>query len=88
MPIKSFGKRHLDDVRPEIDTMESIANWCTVSTRVGRLAVALEENYCFDAEMYADEADIEQSIEFKEDQRSTFLIIIPRTILDANYQLS
>ena len=77
MPIKSFGKRHLDDVRPEIDTMESIANWCTVSTRAGRLAVALEENYCFDAEMYADEADLEQLIEFREDQRSTFLIVIP-----------
>ena len=50
--------------------MESIANWCTVSTRAGRLAVALEENYCFDAEMYADEADVDQKIEFREDQRS------------------
>lgn len=70
VPIRSFGKRHLDDVRPEVDTMESIANWCTVSTRAGRLAVALEENYCFDAEMYADEADIQQNIEFRDDQRS------------------
>lgn len=50
--------------------MESIANWCTINTRAGRLAVALEENYCFDAEMYADQADIERNIDFKEDQRS------------------
>ena len=32
--------------------------------------MALEENYCFDAEVYADEVDIEESIDFREDQRS------------------
>ena len=53
--------------------MESVANWCAVDTRTGRLAVALEENYCFDAEVYTDEADIEESIEFREDQRSKLL---------------
>ena len=60
----------MDDVRPEIDTMESVANWCTVSTRAGSLAVALEENYCFDAEVYADQADLEHLLDFREDQRS------------------
>ena len=30
----------------------------------------LEENYCFDAEVYADEIDIPDTIEFREDQRS------------------
>ncbi|KKY14129.1 putative wd repeat protein [Diplodia seriata] len=32
-------------------------------------AVVAEENYCFDAEMYADELHLEETIEFREDQR-------------------
>lgn len=54
----------------EINTVESVANWCTVDTRTGRLACILEENYCFDAEMYADELHDEEVSELKEDQRS------------------
>ena len=50
--------------------MEFVANWCTVDTRTGRLAVVLEENYCFDAEMYADEWELEVPSDFREDQRS------------------
>lgn len=50
--------------------METVANWCTVDTRTGSLAVSLEENTCFDAEMYADELDLEEGMEFKDDQRS------------------
>lgn len=69
VPIQSFGKRHLEDVAPEVNTTESVANWCAVDTRTGRLACALEENYCFDAEIYADElASFNPSV-FKEDQR-------------------
>jgi hypothetical protein len=30
----------------------------------------LEENYCFDAEMYADELELEEQIDFREDHRS------------------
>ena len=33
----------------------------------------LEENYCFDAEMYADEIEIEGDIDFREDQRSMLI---------------
>ena len=69
VPIKSFGKRHLEDVMPEVNTTESVANWCGVDTRTGRLACVLEENYCFDAEMYADELGIENAGEFRDDQR-------------------
>jgi hypothetical protein len=50
--------------------METVAHWCAVDTRTGSLTCVLEENNCFDAEMYADELDIEENIEFKEDQRS------------------
>ena len=55
---------------PEANTTESIGNWCGVDTRTGRLAVALEEGYCFDAETYADELEIDEDIELREDQRS------------------
>ncbi|OCK75308.1 WD40 repeat-like protein [Lepidopterella palustris CBS 459.81] len=68
-PIKSFGKRHLEDVAPEVNTIETVAHWCAVDTRTGSLACVLEENYCFDAEMYADELQLEEKIEFREDQR-------------------
>ncbi|KAL8928095.1 MAG: hypothetical protein Q9172_001082 [Xanthocarpia lactea] len=69
-PIQSFGKRHLDEIVPKVNTNESVANWCSVDTRTGRLACILEENYCFDAEMYADELSLENASEFRDDQRS------------------
>lgn len=55
---------------PEVNTTESVANWCGVDTRTGRLACILEENYCFDAEMYADELELENASDFRDDQRS------------------
>jgi WD repeat-containing protein 48 len=69
VPIKSFGKKHLEDVQPEVTTVETVPNWCSVDTRTGTLAITLEEHTAFDAEMYADELDIDQHIDFKEDQR-------------------
>lgn len=70
--MQSFGKRHLEDVEPEINTMEAVAPWCSIDTRTGRLAVVLEEYNCFDAEMYADELELEEPVEFRDDQRSKF----------------
>ena len=52
--------------------MEAVAPWCSIDTRTGRLAVVLEEYNCFDAEMYADELQLEELVEFREDQRSEF----------------
>ncbi|APA15607.1 hypothetical protein sscle_15g103770 [Sclerotinia sclerotiorum 1980 UF-70] len=69
VPIQSFGKCHLEDVEPEVNTMEAVAPWCSLDTRTGRLAVVLEEYNCFDAEMYADELEINDDVEFREDQR-------------------
>lgn len=76
MQIKSFGKRHLEDVAPEVNTIESVANWCAVDTRTGRLACVLEENHCFDAEMYADEVAIDNPMDFRDDQRSELFSVI------------
>ena len=69
VPVKSYGKRHLEDVTPEVNPIEAVANWCGVDTRTGRLAVILEENYCFDGEMYADEWALDAANAFRDDQR-------------------
>ena len=69
IPIQSFGRRHLDEVLPSINTAENVNNWCTVDTKTGKLTVMLEEIYCFDAEVYADETEFAGKIEFREDQR-------------------
>lgn len=77
-PIKSFGKKHLEDVVPEVQTRESVAHWCGVDTRIGTLTCVLEENYCFDAEMYADELQLDEQIDFREDHRSKLHIPLCR----------
>ncbi|QKX58531.1 uncharacterized protein TRUGW13939_05655 [Talaromyces rugulosus] len=69
VPLKAFGKRHIEDVASEVNTVESIANWCTVDIRTGRLSVILEPNRCFDAEIYADEVGYSENDEHGQDQR-------------------
>ncbi|KAK5129332.1 hypothetical protein LTR08_003590 [Meristemomyces frigidus] len=69
VPIRSYGKRHLEDVQKEVATTATVANWCTVDTRTGSVAVILEENSCFDAEMYADDLELDEDIDFRDDQR-------------------
>lgn len=70
IPLRSYGKRHLEDVEPEVNTMESVDPWCSIDTRTGRLAVVLEEYNCFDAEVYADELELDEPVGFCADQRS------------------
>ena len=60
----------MDDVALEINSVEAIANWCTIDIRTGRLSVIVELNRCFDAEIYADEADLPDQTQLREDQRS------------------
>ncbi|RAL00914.1 Pkinase-domain-containing protein [Aspergillus ibericus CBS 121593] len=68
-PIQSYGKRHIDDVASEINTNETIAHWCTIDIRTGRLSVILEPGRCFDAEIYADETELDDYSQFRDDQR-------------------
>ncbi|KLU91936.1 WD repeat-containing protein 5B [Magnaporthiopsis poae ATCC 64411] len=68
-PIQRFGKKHLEDVEPEVNTVEAVAPWCSIDTSSGNLTVVLEPFNCFDAEMYADELVTEEPVEFREDQR-------------------
>jgi WD repeat-containing protein 48 len=53
-----------------VNSTESVANWCAVDTKTGKITVMLEENYCFDAEVYADELNLPKDLQFREDQRS------------------
>ncbi|CAG8682200.1 15004_t:CDS:10, partial [Acaulospora morrowiae] len=67
--VKTYGKRDIEEVASEINTIESIPNWCSVDTRIGVLTVHLDENRCFDAEMYADDAKLMDEGDMREDQR-------------------
>ncbi|CAG8559242.1 4557_t:CDS:10, partial [Acaulospora colombiana] len=67
--IETYGKRDIEEVASEINTIESIPNWCSVDTRIGALTVHLDENRCFDAEMYADEDKSIDNANLREDQR-------------------
>jgi len=60
----------LEDVEPELNTLEAVAPWCLIDTSSGNLTVVLEPYNCFDAEMYADELTLQQHVDFREDQRS------------------
>ena len=64
------SKEALDIVRERIEGESSTITWCTVDTRIGSLTVHVEENRCFDAEVYADEVGYRGDPSFKEDQRS------------------
>ncbi|OAA57949.1 WD repeat-containing protein 5B [Niveomyces insectorum RCEF 264] len=67
--LRKFGKRHLEDVEPEVNTTEAVAPWCSIDVSSGNLMVVLEQYNCFDAEMYADELVLDEPIAFREDQR-------------------
>jgi WD repeat-containing protein 48 len=68
--VRKFGKRHLEDVELEVNTSEAVAPWCHVELNSGSITVSLNPFNCFDAEMYADELELEEPVDFREDQRS------------------
>ena len=69
VPIKSFGKRHMSEIMPDVITNESVAHWCSVDTRTGTLTCVLDSDHCFDAEVYLDELNCQGSAEARDDQR-------------------
>ena len=54
-----------------------MAPWCSIDLSSGNLTVVLEPFNCFDAEVYADELEMEEHIDFREDQRSMVTIRCP-----------
>lgn len=80
-PIKSFGKQHMEDVEQQVNTREAVAPWCSIDLSSGNLTVVLEQYNCFDAEVYADELELDEPVEFREDQRSTFTSNLPGPML-------
>ncbi|CAG8825053.1 28458_t:CDS:2, partial [Racocetra persica] len=68
--VETFGKRDLEEVFKELNTIEYIPTWCEVDTRIGALTVHLDERNCFDAEAYADELNLPEGADIREDQRT------------------
>lgn len=60
-----------------MNTLEAVAPWCSIDTSSGNLTVVLEPYNCFDAEMYADELSLDEPVDFRDDQRSTFSLPHP-----------
>ncbi|KAI9313547.1 WD40-repeat-containing domain protein [Dichotomocladium elegans] len=67
--VKRFGKRPLTDVAQEVNGMDSFPAWCSVDTKIGAITVQLDGFTCFDCDMYADESDVPDTYEIREDQR-------------------
>jgi WD repeat-containing protein 48 len=67
--IQSFGKQHLEEVEALVNTREAVAPWCSIETSSGNLTVNLEPFNCFDAEVYFDELEFDEPVEYREDQR-------------------
>lgn len=57
-----------------VNKREAVAPWCSVDLSSGNLTIVLEPYNCFDAEVYADELKLDEPIDFREDQRSMWLV--------------
>ncbi|KAI9293814.1 WD40 repeat-like protein [Neoconidiobolus thromboides FSU 785] len=55
--VRSYGQANIDEVYQEINSLISVPSWCTVDTKLGSLMVRLDENKCFDAEIYGDDIE-------------------------------
>ncbi|PLW12701.1 hypothetical protein PCANC_14430 [Puccinia coronata f. sp. avenae] len=68
---KSNPSELLKLVKERIEGQATVGTWCTVEIQTGLLAVHLDENRCFDGEVYADEAGLSEEVlgQMKEDHR-------------------
>lgn len=57
-----------------VNTREAVAPWCSIDLSSGNLTVVLEQYNCFDAEVYADELQLDDPVDLREDQRSMSLL--------------
>lgn len=55
-----FGNVDFEEKFKSLNPMVSVPNWCSVDAKIGALTVHLDEINCFDAEIYADELDLNQ----------------------------
>ncbi|TPX70229.1 hypothetical protein SpCBS45565_g01958 [Spizellomyces sp. 'palustris'] len=56
--LKNFGKLDFEEVVKRTNTVEWVANWCSVDTHNGVLTIHLDESKCYDAEVYHDECGV------------------------------
>ena len=57
--VQSYGAKDIHEVEKQVNSSESVPNWCTVDTRIGSITVMLDERSAFDAEVYRDEMGFE-----------------------------
>ncbi|CAG8551256.1 9536_t:CDS:10 [Racocetra fulgida] len=69
IPVRGSPDSIIKEVFKELNTIEYIPTWCEVDTRIGALTVHLDERNCFDAEAYADELNLPEGADIREDQR-------------------
>ena len=58
----------------QVNTQEAVAPWCSVDLSSGNLTVVLDSFNCFDAEVYVDEMDLGEGLDYREDQRSEYYV--------------
>ncbi|CAO3698779.1 unnamed protein product [Rhizopus stolonifer] len=69
LQIKKFGKRDIEEVAQEANSLESSPAWCSVDTKIGAITVQLHKSNCFDCELYADEIELPKDYEVREEHR-------------------
>ncbi|KAI8444084.1 WD repeat-containing protein 48 [Phakopsora pachyrhizi] len=71
-------------IRDRIEGEASTETWCSVETQAGLLTVHLEEPRCFDAEIFADEANLPTNVleGMKEDHRISLGKWVIRNLFD------
>ena len=69
IPIRSYGKVHLDEVFDKLNKPETVPQWCEIDTRTGTVACTLDQDHCFSAEVYADELGEFSHTNVRDDER-------------------
>ncbi|KAL9051792.1 MAG: hypothetical protein Q9162_005786 [Coniocarpon cinnabarinum] len=82
VPIKSFGKRRIDEVFDASNPATSVPTWFEADTNTGALICTLDQDHCFLAEVYADELEEFKDMEIKEDQRINLGVWALRYLFD------
>ena len=70
--VRKHSLEVLEMVRERVEGETMVITWCQVDTKIGSLVVHLDEGRVFDAEVYADELEIQATEGMNEDSRSEY----------------
>ncbi|KAI8899437.1 WD40-repeat-containing domain protein [Globomyces pollinis-pini] len=66
--LRDCGQEDFDTVCQRENTIEWVANWCTIDTKNGDLTIHMEEGKCYDSEIYYQDLNLPEECKL-EDQR-------------------